>query len=133
MPVQVSVLEEISRGEVLLAVARRCLKLMQDFVDTLKVLAEPGAVAAAAAAAAAAASGDPAAPRPQELGFEMVCALVNNSVDCYNQSLEFTEHVQVRRDGLPSAASPCCLLGVTIAAEARPLWCAAASNLFGCI
>lgn len=86
---QVSVLEEISRGEVLLAVARRCLKLMQDFVDTLKVLAEPGA---------AAASGDPAAPRPQELGFEMVCALVNNSVDCYNQSLEFTDHVQVRRD-----------------------------------
>lgn len=28
----------------------------------------------------------------------MVCALLNNSVDCYNQSLEFTEHVQTLLD-----------------------------------
>lgn len=93
---QVSVLEEISRGEVLLAVARRCLKLMQDFVGAQIVLADPLAAAAAVAggdpAAAAAAAG---VPKPQDIGFEMVCALVNNSVDCYNQSVEFTEHVQV--------------------------------------
>lgn len=105
---QVSVLEEISRGEVLVAVARRCLKLMQDFVGAQKVLADP------IAAAAAAASGDPAAaaagagvPKPQDLGFEMVCALVNNSVDCYNQSVEFTEHVQVRAWVLLCAATEC--------------------------
>jgi hypothetical protein len=95
---QVSVLEEISRGEVLLAVARRCLKLMQDFVNTQKALADPAAAAAAV---------DPSVPKPQELGFEMVCALVNNSVDCYNQSLEFTEHVQVgRAAGFPMQQRP---------------------------
>jgi hypothetical protein len=69
-------------------------------VATLKVLAEPPS-AGAAAAAAGASGGDPSAQQrqQQELGFEMVCALVNNSVDCYNQSLEFTEHVQVRFAG----------------------------------
>lgn len=29
------------------------------------------------------------------LGLEMLCALLNNNIDCYNQSLEFTEQVQV--------------------------------------
>ena len=87
---QVSVLEEISRGEILLAAAGRCLKLMKDFVSTQLVLADPAAAAAAGQAAAV-----PGVPKPHELGFEMVCALLNNSVDCYNQSLEFTEHVQV--------------------------------------
>lgn len=86
-----SVLEEISRGEVLLAVARRCLKLMQDFVTAQKVLADPVAAAAGDPAAAV-----PGVPKPQDIGFEMVCALLNNSIDCYNQSLEFTQHVQVR-------------------------------------
>jgi len=93
---QVSVLEEISRGEVLLAAARRCLKLMQDFINTLTALADPAAAAAAGGAAAGGGAAAAAAlPKPQEVGFEMVCALLNNSVDCYNQSLEFTEHVQV--------------------------------------
>jgi hypothetical protein len=74
---------------------------MQDFVTAQKVLADP--------AAAAAAAGDPAAavpgvPKPQDIGFEMVCALLNNSIDCYNQSLEFTQHVQVRLAG--AAANP---------------------------
>jgi hypothetical protein len=31
----------------------------------------------------------------RDLPLEMLCALLNNNVDCYNQSLEFTEHVQV--------------------------------------
>lgn len=103
-------MEEITRGEVLLAVARRCLKIMQDFVAAQQSLADPSFAASAAAApgaggvvggvggAAAAAPQQgliPGVPKPQDLGFEMVCALVNNGVDCYNQSLEFTEHVQV--------------------------------------
>jgi hypothetical protein len=116
----VSVLEEISTGEVLLAAAKRSLKLMQDFVTAQQELLKPGGVptllaaaaaaaagpsgsggsstklaAATAAAGAAAAAGSKAAGGAVELSFEMVAALLNNSVDCYNQSLEFTEHVQV--------------------------------------
>ncbi len=30
----------------------------------------------------------------RDLSLEMLSALLNNNVDCYNQSLEFTEHVQ---------------------------------------
>jgi hypothetical protein len=116
------VLEEISTGEVLLAAAKRSLKLMQDFVTAQQQLLKPGGVpallaaaaaaaaagppgssssgstklaAATAAAGAAAAAGSKAAGGAVELTFEMVAALLNNSVDCYNQSLEFTEHVQV--------------------------------------
>jgi hypothetical protein len=32
----------------------------------------------------------------RDLQLETLSALLNNNVDCYNQSLEFTEHVQVR-------------------------------------
>lgn len=28
-------------------------------------------------------------------GLELLCALLNNNLECYEQSLEFTEHVQV--------------------------------------
>ncbi|KAF6256967.1 exocyst complex component Sec6-domain-containing protein [Scenedesmus sp. NREL 46B-D3] len=116
---QVSVLEEISAGEVLLAAAKRSLKLMQDFVAAQQELLKPSGAslllasaaaaagrsgsgggsgtklaAATAAAGAAAAAGQKAAGVAVELSFEMVAALLNNSVDCYNQSLEFTEHVQ---------------------------------------
>jgi hypothetical protein len=119
---QVSVLEEISTGEVLLAAAKRSLKLMQDFVTAQQELLKPGGVptllaaaaaaaagpsgssgsstklaAATAAAGAAAAAGSKAAGGAVELSFEMVAALLNNTLDCYNQSLEFTEHVQVGR------------------------------------
>eukprot|EP00878_Enallax_costatus_P028845 GHUV01031195.1.p1 GENE.GHUV01031195.1~~GHUV01031195.1.p1 ORF type:complete len:391 (+),score=148.69 GHUV01031195.1:342-1514(+) len=99
---QVSVLEEISGGEVLLAAARRSLKLMQDFVKAQQELLKPGSLAAIIAAAAAvkpaAAAAAPPAAAAGELAFEMVCAQVNNSVDCYNQSLEFTENVQLLLD-----------------------------------
>eukprot|EP00879_Flechtneria_rotunda_P024868 GHRR01026389.1.p1 GENE.GHRR01026389.1~~GHRR01026389.1.p1 ORF type:complete len:572 (+),score=192.36 GHRR01026389.1:359-2074(+) len=86
---QVSVLEEISHGEVLLSAARRSLKLMANFVAAQQALLTPGGAAAALAGASAPPGGK------FELNFEMVCAQINNSVDCYNQSLEFTEHVQV--------------------------------------
>lgn len=126
---QVSVLEEISTGEVLLAAASRSLKLMQDFVAAQQELLKPGGVSAllaaaaaaaaagpagvsgssssgtklAAATAAAAAAGGKAAGSAAELSFEMVASFLNNSVDCYNQSLEFTEHVQSLLDeGLSS-------------------------------
>jgi len=33
------------------------------------------------------------------LSLEMLCALLNNNVDAYAQSLEFTEHVQARGAG----------------------------------
>lgn len=33
------------------------------------------------------------------LSLEMLCALLNNNVEAYGQSLEFTEHVQVRARG----------------------------------
>eukprot|EP00879_Flechtneria_rotunda_P007701 GHRR01008074.1.p1 GENE.GHRR01008074.1~~GHRR01008074.1.p1 ORF type:complete len:855 (+),score=308.81 GHRR01008074.1:359-2923(+) len=85
---QVSVLEEISHGEVLLSAARRSLKLMANFVAAQQALLTPGGAAAALAGASAPPGGK------FELNFEMVCAQINNSVDCYNQSLEFTEHVQ---------------------------------------
>ncbi len=111
---QVSVLEQVSRGDAMLATARRCLKLMSSFVDQQRAAAAPGgsaallpvagmtatAAAAAACAAGAGVSGPAAATTPVELGFEMVCALINNSVDCYNQSLQFTQNVQVWRGGL---------------------------------
>ncbi len=111
---QVSVLEQVSRGDAMLATARRCLKLMSSFVDQQRAAAAPGgsaallpvagmtatAAAAAAGAAGAGVSGPAAATTPVELGFEMVCALINNSVDCYNQSLQFTQNVQVWRGGL---------------------------------
>uniref|UniRef100_A0A383WAU5 Exocyst complex component Sec6 n=1 Tax=Tetradesmus obliquus TaxID=3088 RepID=A0A383WAU5_TETOB len=126
---QVSVLEEISTGEVLLAAASRSLKLMQDFVAAQQELLKPGGVSAllaaaaaaaagpagvsgsssssgtklAAATAAAAAAGGKAAGGVAELSFEMVASFLNNSVDCYNQSLEFTDHVQSLLDeGLSS-------------------------------
>jgi hypothetical protein len=110
---QVSVLEQVSRGDAMLATARRCLKLMSSFVDQQRAAAAPGGsaallpvagmtatAAAGAGAAGASVSGPAAATTPVELGFEMVCALINNSVDCYNQSLQFTQNVQVWRGGL---------------------------------
>ncbi len=33
-----------------------------------------------------------------ELGVEMVCAMVNNNVRCYNESMEFAERVEDRLD-----------------------------------
>lgn len=87
----------------LLAAARRSLKLMQDFVKAQQELLKPGGLAAIIAAAANTQAAPAAAPAaaPLELPFEMVCAQVNNSVDCYNQSLEFTENVQVTLGNLP--------------------------------
>ncbi len=38
------------------------------------------------------------------LSLEMACALLNNNVECYDQSLTFVEEVQVR------PARACCLL-----------------------
>lgn len=101
-------LEEVSRGEVLLAAAQRCLKLMRGFVGAQQAIMEQrcGAGSSTAGAGAAGAAGGGSKPSKEAgagaaaanapLSFEMVCALLNNAVDCYQQSLEFSEHVQVR-------------------------------------
>ncbi|KAI8463893.1 MAG: component of the exocyst complex [Monoraphidium minutum] len=72
----VAVLEDISRGEVLYAAACRALKVMRDFTAAqAEYLARGG------------------------LPLEMLCALLNNNVEAYGQSLEFTEHVQSLLEG----------------------------------
>jgi hypothetical protein len=71
---QVAVLEDVSRGELLHHVARRSLDAMRAFVEQQR----------AALPAAAASAG----------GLEMLCALLNNNLDCYAQSLAFTDHVR---------------------------------------
>ena len=70
---KVAVLEEISRGEALFAAAQRALLVMRRFVDAQRAQV--------------------AARRP--LPLELLCALLNNNLECYAQSLEFAEHVQV--------------------------------------
>ncbi|GBF89218.1 exocyst complex component Sec6 [Raphidocelis subcapitata] len=67
----VAVVEEVSRGEVLYAAACRALKVMCDFTASQSTLLARGG-----------------------LPLEMLAALLNNNVDAYGQSLEFTEHVQ---------------------------------------
>eukprot|EP00877_Chromochloris_zofingiensis_P004011 jgi/Chrzof1/13610/Cz08g04030.t1 len=69
---QVAILDDISRGEVLFAASQRSLKVMRDFTAAQQALLGRG------------------------LGLEMLCALLNNNIDCYNQSLEFTEQVQAQ-------------------------------------
>jgi len=70
----VAVLEDVSRGELLHHVARRSLAVMRAFVVA------QGRVLPRAAAAPA--------------GLELLCALLNNNLDCYGQSIEFTDHVK---------------------------------------
>ncbi|KIY92823.1 hypothetical protein MNEG_15140, partial [Monoraphidium neglectum] len=65
----VAVLEDISRGEVLYAAACRALKVMRDFTASQQAYLSKGG-----------------------LPLEMLCALLNNNVEAYGQSLEFTEH-----------------------------------------
>ncbi len=79
---QVQILEDVSRGELLFTAASTSLKIMSEFAAAQAALLGRG------------------------LPLEKLCALLNNNVDCYNQSLEFTEHVQVglgaeRGDGYP--------------------------------
>lgn len=71
---QVGVLEDVSRGELLHHVARRSLSVMRAFVEAQR------AVLPRAAAAPA--------------GLELLCAFLNNNLDCYAQSIEFTDHVR---------------------------------------
>jgi hypothetical protein len=71
---QVGVLEDVSRGELLHHVARRSLSAMRAFVEAQR------AVLPRAAAAPA--------------GLELLCAFLNNNLDCYAQSIEFTDHVR---------------------------------------
>jgi hypothetical protein len=74
---------------------------MTDFVAAQHQLLSVPQPAASAATTGGGSNSSSNNAKP-ELGFEMVCALLNNSVDCYNQSLEFTEHVQVRAACVPT-------------------------------
>ena len=90
-PLQVSILEEISRGEVLFQAASRSLKVMRDFVAAQQEIITRGAPGAAAA------GGGGAGQESTGLSLDMTCALLNNNLDCYKESLAFVEHVQVGR------------------------------------
>jgi hypothetical protein len=62
---------------------------MRDFVAAQQEIITRGAPGAVAAAAA---------PGQESggLSLDMACALLNNNLDCYKESLAFVEHVQVR-------------------------------------
>lgn len=67
---QVNVVEDISKGDMLLKTGQMAVRVMRDFQDAERRYLEG------------------------ELSVEMVCAMVNNNVRCYNESMEFAERVE---------------------------------------
>lgn len=67
---QIAIIEDISRADVLYESSARALKLMTAFTDAQQAVLK------------------------RELSLELLCAFLNNNLDCYQQSLEFTDHVK---------------------------------------
>lgn len=71
---QVTVVEEVSRGELLLQVGQMAVLVMRDFQDAQRRYLD------------------------KELSVELLCAMVNNNTRCYNESMEFAERVEEALD-----------------------------------
>ncbi|KAL3132011.1 hypothetical protein ABBQ32_008631 [Trebouxia sp. C0010 RCD-2024] len=67
---QVSVVEETSKGDMLLKTGQMAVHVMRDFQEAEQRCLDP------------------------EPSVEMLCAIVNNNVRCYNESMEFAERVE---------------------------------------